>query len=142
MIRVIRGGIVALAVALFSSAALAQSVVTQGAGQSLGSKPWRVDIGAQNGGKTTEVTVTNSAGGTATPATCLAQRKAIELQNNGPNTIYCTVDGTAPLVGSNGRWVLSGAAWSLDAGCNVVITCISATAAQISGAATMVTELK
>jgi hypothetical protein len=133
--------ILALALVL-PSLAFAQEIVNQGQGQSLGSKAWGVNIAAQVGGKTTEVAVTNSAGGTAVPASALANRRAIEIQNNGPNTIYCTVDGTAPLVGSNGRWIVAGAAWSLDAGPNVTIKCIASTAAQVTGAATMVTELK
>lgn len=126
----------------FAAPVLAQSTANQGQGQSLGSKPWRVDIGAQNGGKTGEIAVTNGAGGTAVPTTTLANRKAIEIQNNGPNTIYCTVDGSAPVATTNGRWILSGGAWSLDAGSNVAIKCIAGTAAQVSGAATMVTELR
>ena len=139
-------GLVLVAVLAVPSISSAQSVVSQGSGQSIGAKPWRVDIGAQNGGETTEVAVTNAAGGSYVPGGAthapLAGRKAIELQNNGPNAIYCTVDGSAPAVASNGRWILAGGAWSLDVGQNVVIRCIAATAAQASGAATMVTELK
>jgi hypothetical protein len=134
------------ALSLAAATASGQETVAQGQGQSSGYKPWRVDIGAQNGGKTTEVAVTNSAGGSYVPGGAthapLTGRKAIEIQNNGPNTIYCTVDASAPVVTTNGRWILAGAAWSLDAGAGVTIRCIAATAAQASGAATMVTELK
>lgn len=133
--------LVAFALAL-AAPAFAQEVVNQGSGSSIGTKSWQVNIGAQIGGKTTEVAVTNGAGGSAVPTTCLAGRKAIEIQNNGPNTIYCTVDGTAPVATTNGRWILAAGAWSLDAGCNVAVKCIAGTAAQVSGAATMVTELK
>lgn len=133
--------VLALAV-LFAAPAFAQSTVNQGSGSTIGTKSWQVNIGAQIGGKTTQVLVTNAAGGTAVPATSLSGRKAVEIQNNGSNTIYCTVDGSAPVVTTNGRWILAGATWSLDAGAGVVITCIAATAAQAAGAATMVTELK
>jgi hypothetical protein len=127
---------------LVAGSALAQSTVNQGSGSTTGTKPWRANIAADVGGKTTEVTVTNGAGGTAVPATPLANRRAIEIQNNGPNPIYCTVDGSAPVATTNGRWILAAAAWSLDAGPAVVVKCIAGTAAQVSGAATMVTELK
>ena len=98
-------------------------------------------------GKTTEILVTNSAGGTYVPNAAgvhnpMKQRRALELQNLGPNAIYVTVDGTAPLAtGANGRKVDAGAIWSLNCGPQVVVRAIAATAAQVTTAATMVTEL-
>ncbi len=136
--------------------ALAQSTVNQGQGQSAGSKPWVIqgstatssapvgaNIAAQTTGKTTEVVVTSSAGGTYVPTTPLAGRRAIEIQNNHPTyTLYCTVDGTAPVATTNGRWILPGQAWSLDIGPLILVRCISQTNAQTSGQATMVTEVQ
>lgn len=102
-----------------------------------------VNISARRNGKTTEVCVTNGAGGTAVPTTAFALRKAMELQNLGPNSIFCTVDGQAPLAtGALGRRILSGDAWSIDAGSNIAVKCIAATAAQVTGACTQVTELR
>ncbi len=100
-----------------------------------------VNIAARRGGKTSEVCVTNAAGGTTISA--FAGRKAVELQNLGPNSIFCTVDGQSPLsTGALGRRILSGDPWSLDAGSNVTLKCIAATAAQVTGACTQVTELR
>lgn len=102
-----------------------------------------VNISARRNGKTTEVCVTNAAGGTTTPTTAFALRKAVELQNLGPNSIFCTVDGQSPLsTGALGRRILTGDAWSLDAGANITIKCIAATAAQTTPACTQVTELR
>lgn len=112
---------------------------------------WPVNTAARNYGLTTEVCVTNAAGGTLVPATALGNRKAIEVQNLGPNEIYCTVanpPGVAPLVGTLGRLVdkkanAPGNVWSLDVGPNVVLKCIAATAAQAEGTGcTMVTEVR
>jgi hypothetical protein len=134
--------VVAAIVAVASiPAAFAGTVVDQGSG-STRVIDWSVSTAAKYAGKTTEVAVVHTAGGTAVPATALAGRKAIEIQNNGPNTIYCTVDGTAPVATTNGRWILTGNAWSIDLGPSIVVTCIAGVADQVSGAATMVTELR
>jgi len=123
----------------------ADTVVNQGHGNPNVAE-WPMNIAARRLGKTSECTVTNSAGGTACPTTALAQRKAIELQNLGPNAIYCTVDGSAPVVGKARRIDALGStaapAWSIDAGPAIVITCIAATAAQVTTAATIVSELR
>lgn len=100
----------------------------------------RVRAGAELSGKTTEVLVSNAVA-TAMPTTPLAGRKAVELQNLGPNAIHCTVDGTAP-VATKARRVDAGGTWSLDAGDKIAIRCIASTAAQVTGAATIVTELR
>ena len=100
-----------------------------------------------DGGKTTEVTVTNAAGGSYLPGgashTPFANRIAVEIQNLGPNAIYVTVDGSAPLAtGANGRKIdASGGTWTLAVSSTVVLRAIAATAAQLTTAATMVTEL-
>ena len=149
-----RSILVALALVL-SLPAAAQTPVSQASGArnvipwyvqgstSTAATPLNVNGAALVAGKTTEVAVTNSAGGTTVPATALTSRRAVELQNNGPNTIYCTVDGTAPVVTTNGRWIAAnGGTWSLDIGPLIIVKCIAATAAQVTTAATMVTELR
>lgn len=135
--------LLALALALaLPFATLAQTVTNQGQGNRM-AEDWVVNQSARFVGKTTEVAVTNAAGGSAVPATALFKRKAIEIQNNGPNPIYCTVDGSLPVALSNGRWIAaSGGIWSIDAGPGIAVKCIAGTAAQVSGAATMVTELR
>jgi hypothetical protein len=97
------------------------------------------------GGKTEEVLVTNAAGGTtlSTSITALSGRKAFEIQNLGPNAIYCTLDGDAP-VATKARAIPADPAvtWSVNAGPNITVKCIAATAAQVTGAATIFTEVK
>lgn len=101
-----------------------------------------VNASAKNGGKNSQVCVTDAAGGTVVAS--FTARKAIELQNLGPNAIYCTVDGQAPLAtGALGRRVdASGGTWSLDAGPAITVKCIAATAAQVTPACTQITELR
>lgn len=129
-----------------TSDAGAQSSVTASQGPSSSSYEWNMNHAARRGGKTTEKCVTNAAGGTdvTTSATALAGRKAVELQNLGPNAIFCTVDGQAPLAtGALGRRIdASGGVWSIDAGPLVRVRCIAATALQATPACTMVTELR
>jgi len=94
---------------------------------------------------TSEVLVLNSGmpdGGQPVPASPLSGRRAIELFNSGPNTIYCTADGTNP-VATKARPIASNASWSLDCDPTACpIKCIAATANQITGAATIATEIK
>lgn len=93
-------------------------------------------------GKTTEWVVTNAAGGSSFTIG-LGGRRAVEFQNLGPNAIYCTVGGETPLAtGALGRKIDAGATWSLSASSAVTLRCIAATAAQVTGAATQVTELR
>jgi hypothetical protein len=120
--------------------AAAQMTVSQGNGSTAVAE-WRMNASANRAGDTAEVCVTNAAGGTT--ITNLASRKAIELQNLGPNPIYCTVDGGAPLAtGAHGRKIAADSVWSLDAGASITIKCIAATAAQVTAACTMVTQLR
>lgn len=134
-----------LALALHVPRILAATTCDQGAGNPNVTE-WPTNISARVTGATSECLVTNGAGGTTCPATALAGRKAVELQNLGPNPIYCTVDGTAPVVSKARRIDALGStaapAWSLDVGPNVVIKCIAATAAQLTTAATIITELR
>ena len=79
---------------------------------------------------------------TFVPALPLQNRRAVEIQNQGPNSIFCRPDGVSPTV-NGGREIKTGAAWSLDCGeiaCQ--LRCIAATANQVTGAAVWLTELE
>ena len=100
---------------------------------------------ANGTGVTTEVLVSNAVQ-TALPATPLADRRAVEIQNLGPNAIYCAIGPaatppTAVLLKSR-QIAASGGVWAVDAGPNVVVRCLAATADQVTGAATVVTEVR
>lgn len=142
----IRALATALALSL-AGPAFAGVTCDQGQGSITG-QDWAVSLAARSTGRTTEVTVTNAAGGTTltNAATALVNRKAVEIQNLGPNPIYCTIDGTAPVVLKARRIDALGATasspWSIDAGPNIVIRCIAATAAQATTAATIVSEVR
>lgn len=127
---------------LLASPVVAQTTVSQGNG-SASVAEWRVNISANRAGKTTEVLVDNTTV-TLMPATALVGRKAVELQNLGPNPLYCTVGGETPLTtGALGRRIdASGGTWSLNVGSGVVIRCLAGTADQLTTAATQVTELR
>lgn len=87
----------------------------------------------------TEVLVLNSAS-TATPTTPASGRRSIEIQNRGPNSIFCKPGGTGAL--NTTREIRPGDAWSLDLGSAIAVGCRAATADQVTTAATIVTELK
>lgn len=84
-----------------------------------------------------EVLVSN-ASATQLPST--SGRHSVEILNNGPNTIYCAFNSTYAVV-NKARPIRSGDSWSLDAPSTVKIYCIAATAVQVTGAATIVTEM-
>lgn len=71
----------------------------------------------------------------------IAQRKAIEVQNIGPNAIYCTLN-TATLTLTKARRINPGDAWALDLPPGQSVYCKAATADQVTGAATIVTEVR
>ncbi len=102
--------------------------------------------GRANGtGVTSEVLVLNATQ-TAMPAAPLSDRRAIEIQNLGPNAIYCAVGPasappTAVLLKSR-QIAASGGVWAVDAGPNIIVRCLAATADQVTGAATVVTEVR
>jgi hypothetical protein len=126
---------------LLAPAAFAQTT-TCNQGMSSANYEWGSNVSAKKAGKTTEVLVLNATT-TKMPTTAFANRKAIELQNNGPNTIYCTVDGSDPAVdGGQGRQISSGGTWAIDAGPLIIVNCRAGTADQATHAATMVTELR
>lgn len=79
----------------------------------------------------------------ASAATILPQtdnRRAIEIQNLGPNPIYCAFSSSAAVV-TKSRKIGTGESWSLNHPPNVAIYCKAATADQVTGAATIVTEI-
>lgn len=86
----------------------------------------------------TQVLVLSSAS-TAVPTTPQTNRKAIEIFNNGPNTIFCKPGGTGAV--NTTRPIASGGSWYVEIGSTVAVGCRAATADQVSGAATIVTEI-
>lgn len=88
-------------------------------------------------GEVTEVLVATTA--TKVPSTALNDRSALEVQNLGPNPIYCAFSA-ADAVATKARRVDAGATWSVAAR-NLTIWCI-ATVAQVTGAATIATEVQ
>jgi hypothetical protein len=100
-----------------------------------------VVVAVPDGGKTSEWAVTNGAGGSS--LTAFTSRRAVEIYNAGPYTVYCTVGGETPTADNkSGRPVQPGASWTMNASDKVTLKCIAATAAQATGAATIVTELR
>jgi len=112
-----------------------------------------VDFSAQVGGNTAEVmvktaTVTYMPSASATPgtSTALAGRRALEIQNNGPNDLWCAI-GTAlappaPVISKARRIPALGGVWNPDLGSGVLVACVAAVADQVTGAATSVSEVK
>lgn len=86
---------------------------------------------------TTEVLVLT----TATELPRLSNRAGIEIQNLGPNPIYCAVGSSAAAVVNKSRQIAAtGGTWVLSASNRTRIWCVAATAAQVTGAATVVSE--
>lgn len=69
------------------------------------------------------------------------QRRGLEIQNRGPNSEYCAVGESAAAVVTKAREVASGASWSMSLPAGRHVYCKAATADQVTGAATIVTEL-
>jgi hypothetical protein len=73
----------------------------------------------------------------------IEQRKGIEVQNLGPNAIYCKVSNTTPTAVLNkARRLATNESWAIDLPPGYRISCIAATANQVTGAATIVTEVR
>jgi hypothetical protein len=93
---------------------------------------------------TNEVLVLNSAATLVT--TSLLSRRGIEIQNLGPNSIFCgvvaaTADAAAVVVVNKARKLAAGEAWGLSLPEGRKVFCIAATADQVTTAATIVTEV-
>jgi hypothetical protein len=67
--------------------------------------------------------------------------KAFEVQNLGPNPIYCAFGAAANAVVLKSRKIAAGENWSIEVGSTVKMWCIT-TVNQVTGAATVVTEAK
>lgn len=93
------------------------------------------------GSLTSEVLVLASAA-TVLPQTATAPRgrSAIEIQNLGPNSIFCAFSSATAVV-NKARRIQSGEVWAIDAKSHIPIYCKAATADQVTGAATIVSEL-
>jgi hypothetical protein len=70
----------------------------------------------------------------------LEGRTAIEIQNLGPNPIWCAIAST-PVVNKS-RKIGTGEAWSPPIYWSIPIYCIASTGDQVTGAATIVSEAK
>ena len=106
---------------------------------SQGTKPWQVDASARVTGVTVETIVTTTSA--TIPGTALPGRRAIEVQNLGPNDIFCALNTTA-VVNKSRKVAASGGVWSIDITSQIGVNCIAATANQATGAATIVTEVR
>lgn len=90
---------------------------------------------------TNEVLVLNSAAVKVT-TTNLTSRRAVEIQNQGPNAIFCAVGAQADAVLTKSRKLdASGGVWSIDLLPGRDVWCKAATADQATAAATVVTEV-
>lgn len=100
----------------------------------------RVSTASDTTGATTEVLVLNATD-TAMPTTPLTGRRGLEIQNLGPNAIYCSLTAAGSPVLTKSRMIpaVSGS-WSAPFGPNIVVECRAGTADQVTGAAAVVTE--
>ncbi len=101
---------------------------------------------AVTSGQTSEALVLFADAGTF-PATPLSGRRAVELQNLGPNAIWCNLgtSSTGVAVGLGRKLGSVGSVdsvWSMDISDAIAIRCIASTAIQVTTAATIVTEIK
>ncbi len=88
---------------------------------------------------TTEVLVLTTA--TKLPNTVSAKgRVGLEIQNLGPNQIFCAFSAATAVV-DKARMVAVDGAWKVDAPEHTSIWCVAATANQITGNATIVSEI-
>lgn len=128
--------LVVLSLVLAPIVGFAQTLVSQGPGSNKAT-PWAVNAAAQTNGRTTEVLVGITS--TATPSPALLGRRSIEVQNLGPNPIFCALN--APAVLNKSRQITTNSSWDIDLGPGVVVNCICSVL-QVTGAATIVTEVR
>lgn len=88
-------------------------------------------------GKTQECLVTTTAA--PIPATPMSFRTSVEIQNLGPNPIYCGFSASEA-VNSKARKLATGETWVVSTS-NFTIYAVT-TVNQVSGAATIVTEIQ
>lgn len=100
----------------------------------------RVSTASDTTGATTEVLVLNATD-TAMPTTPLAGRRGLEIQNLGPNAIYCSLTAAGSPVLTKSRMIpATSGSWSAPFGPNIVVECRAASADQVTGAAAITTE--
>lgn len=78
---------------------------------------------------------------TATTIARTAGSKGFEVQNLGPNPIFCTLNSDSSAVVNKSRRLAFGDTWSVDVPSTYKLACIAATASQLTGAATIITEV-
>lgn len=82
---------------------------------------------------------------TPVPAVPLANRRALSIQNNGPNDIWCGPENTVTTTTGH-KVAKTGGTWSLEVGAALPFWCLAQTAAQTAGAspstATSYTEVR
>jgi hypothetical protein len=83
---------------------------------------------------TTEVLVLTTP--TALPV--LRYRRIFEVQNLGPNDIFCAGSSAGAVANKARRIAANGGAWSFSGG--DAVWCVAATANQVTGAATITSE--
>ncbi len=90
---------------------------------------------------TSEVLITNAAGGTDLLRTASAQspRRFLAISNHGPNPIFVTIGGEIPVVG-RGLRVNATSMIVLELDAVADLRAIAATAAQVAGAGTSTSE--
>ena len=86
----------------------------------------------------TEVLVSNVTA-TRVDGASTSYRRGVEVQNQGPNAVWCNV-GTSTVVVNKARQVSPGEAWFFPVRVGVPVYCLASTAAQVTGAATIATE--
>ena len=82
---------------------------------------------------------------TATELPAINSRAAIEIQNLGPNPIFCALKDSAKAVVNKARRLdaVGGQnVWAFDAPAGLKVYCIASTANQVTTAATIVTQLQ
>lgn len=78
---------------------------------------------------------------TATEMPRIAGSKAIEIQNLGPNPIFCALDTASKAVLNKARRIDSGSSWALSIPTPRRVYCV-ASANQLTGAASIVTNIR
>lgn len=75
---------------------------------------------------------------TATTITIADTTRSVDVQNNGPNNIWCALNAT-PVLNKSHKVASGGGSWTLPVSKGMTLKCL-ASADQLTGAATNVTE--
>lgn len=76
---------------------------------------------------------------TSACVTSLSLRKGLELYNNGPNTLFCSL--TAAAVLNKGRPITPQSSWAIDLPPSIPLCCITS-ALQVTGAGSIATQTR